>query len=60
MKWKIRQETEGDEAAIRDVVARAFDGKPYADANDAKLVDGLRDAGALVLSLVATHKGVLV
>jgi putative acetyltransferase len=60
MKWKIRQETEGDEAAITHVVARAFEGKSYGDENDAKLVEGLRDAGALVLSLVATHKGQII
>jgi putative acetyltransferase len=53
MKLKIRKESEGDEAAIKDLVARAFEGKSYANESDAKLVDGLRDAGALVLSLVA-------
>ena len=60
MKWKIRQEIEGDEAAITQVVSRAFEGKSYADESDAKLVDALRDAGALVLSLVATHKGQII
>lgn len=60
MKWKIRQETEGDDVAITQVVARAFEGKSYGDENDAKLVDALRDAGALVLSLVATHKGQII
>ena len=60
MKYKIRQETIGDEAAIKDVVARAFDGKFYADENDALLVDGLRNAGALILSLVATLKGQII
>jgi putative acetyltransferase len=60
MKWKIRQEIEGDEAAITQVVSRAFEGKSYADESDAKLVDALRDAGALILSLVATHKGQII
>jgi putative acetyltransferase len=60
MKYKIRQETIGDEAAIKDVVARAFDGKFYADENDALLVDGLRNAGVLILSLVATLKGQII
>lgn len=60
MKWTIRQETEGDEAAITSVVAQAFEGKPYADDNDAKLVDGLRAVGALILSLVATQKGQII
>jgi len=57
MKWKIRQEEPDDEAAIKDVVARAFAGKAFADENDALLVNGLRDAGALVLSLVAVSRG---
>lgn len=60
MKWTIRQEKSGDEAAIADVTRRAFEGKSYADENDAKIVGGLRDAGALVLSLVATHKGQII
>jgi len=60
MNCKIRQEIEGDEQAIAEVVARAFEGKPYADDNDAKIVGALRDAGALVLSLVATHKGQII
>ena len=60
MKWKIRQETDGDEAAIADVVARAFAGKVFADDDDPLLVGRLRDASALVLSLVATHKGQII
>ena len=60
MNCKIRQEIEGDEQAIAKVVACAFEGKPYADDNDAKIVGALRDAGALVLSLVATHKGQII
>ncbi|SMX32113.1 GNAT family N-acetyltransferase [Octadecabacter ascidiaceicola] len=55
MKYKIRQEQEGDEAAIVDVIARAFAGKSYADEGDATLVDRLREAGGLILSLVATQ-----
>ena len=55
MKYKIRQEKEGDEAAIVDVIARAFEGKSYADERDPYLVDGLREAGGLVLSLVAAQ-----
>ncbi len=53
MKYKIRQEKEGDEAAIKDVVTRAFDGKSYADDNDPLIVERLRADGSLVLSLVA-------
>ena len=53
MKWKIRQEAPGDEDAITDVVARAFAPTPFGDENDQHIVNGLREAGALVLSLVA-------
>ncbi|WP_377506345.1 GNAT family N-acetyltransferase [Octadecabacter sp. R77987] len=55
MKWKIRQEAEGDEPAIAQVTAAAFAGKPYADGNEADLPAKLRSAGALVLSLVAVQ-----
>lgn len=56
MKWQIRQEKPGDEAAIADVTRAAFDGKSYADGDEDALAGKLRDAGALVLSLVA-HEG---
>ncbi len=55
MAWKIRQEAPGDEAAIARVTAAAFDGQPYADGDEADLPGRLRDAGALVLSLVAVQ-----
>ena len=55
MKYKIRQEKEGDEAAIVDVIARAFEGKGFAEDSDRTLVDRLRESGGLVLSLVATQ-----
>ncbi|HCP81176.1 MAG TPA: N-acetyltransferase [Octadecabacter sp.] len=53
MKWKIRQEQDGDETPIADVTRAAFAGKAYADGNEDELPAKLRDAGALVLSLVA-------
>lgn len=53
MKWKIRQEKSGDEAAIADVTRAAFAGKSYADGDEDELPGKLREAGALVLSLVA-------
>jgi len=55
MKFKIRQEQDGDGPAIGDVVARAFEGKSFAEESDATLVDRLREAGGLILSLVATQ-----
>lgn len=60
MKVKIRQELLGEEAQIAEVVARAFDGKPYAEDNDALIVGKLRESGALVLSLVAEAKGQII
>jgi len=57
MKWKIRQEKEGDAGAIRDVVERAFEGKDFADPDDKLIVDRLREDGSLVLSLVAEARG---
>jgi len=56
MKWKIRQEAAGDEAAIAQVTEAAFAGKAYADGDEADLPERLRDAGALVLSLVAVER----
>ncbi|SLN59987.1 GNAT family N-acetyltransferase [Pseudooctadecabacter jejudonensis] len=57
MKYKIRQEKEGDAAAIRDVVAQAFKGKSFEDPDDPVIVERLRDDGSLVLSLVAEAGG---
>ena len=45
---RVRAETPGDVVAIRDVVTRAF-----GRAEEAALVDTLRDAGTVTLSLVA-------
>lgn len=56
MKWKIRQEAAGDEAAIAHVTKAAFAGKAYADGDEAELPGRLREAGALVLSLVAVER----
>lgn len=55
MKWTIRQEKPGDEAAIAAVTAAAFAGKAYADGDEDTLPAKLREAGALVLSLVAVQ-----
>lgn len=60
MKIRIRQEVAGDEAAIDGVIAAGFAGKPDADGTEAKIINTLREAGALVLSLVAETKGRIV
>jgi putative acetyltransferase len=60
MKWTIRQEKGGDEAAIANVTRAAFEGKSYADGTETDLAGKLRDGGALVLSLVATEGKVII
>lgn len=55
MKYTIREEAPGDETAIHRVNAAAFE----TDA-EARLVDTLRDAQALTLSLVAEVDGEIV
>lgn len=50
---QIRPERAGDEAAIRDVTAAAFRTMPYSQQTEAAIVDALRAADALTVSLVA-------
>jgi putative acetyltransferase len=52
---QIRPEVEADHAAIREVNERAF-GQP----DEAALVDALRRAGGVILSLVAERSGAIV
>lgn len=51
--YAIRPEQAGDEAVIRDLVGRAFAPMWFSDGSEPGLVDALRSAGDLVLSLVA-------
>lgn len=60
MNLQIEPEQPGDEAAIHDLTRRAFAGRPYAAGDEQELVDALRAAGALALSLVARLDGRLV
>lgn len=57
-KWMknilIRPEQIDDYSIIKDQTRRAFAPMPFADENDQEITDGLRNAGALTLSLVAT------
>lgn len=55
----LRRETPGDVDAIRDLTARAFHGHPYSDGSEPGIIDRLRDAGALTLSLVAEDGSVV-
>ncbi|MCA8962197.1 MAG: N-acetyltransferase [Planctomycetes bacterium] len=54
MTYEIREETPSDPSAIHFVTAAAFRNMPYADGDEQEVVDRLRSAGALALSLVAT------
>lgn len=56
----IRPELPEDEADIYTLTAAAFDGKPYAGGDEQDVVDRLRAAGALSLSLVALRGNRLV
>ncbi len=56
----IRPESPADVAAIHAVTLEAFKGHPYSDGTEHLIVDRLRDAGALSLSLVAEVEGEVV
>ncbi|MDJ0785998.1 MAG: N-acetyltransferase [Myxococcota bacterium] len=57
---EIRPEQAGDERPIHDLTEAAFRGMPYADGDEQEVVDRLRSAGALQLSLVAVQEGEVV
>ena len=52
---RIRNETAADRAVIHAVTEAAFRHEPHSDQREATIVDALRDAGALSISLVAEH-----
>lgn len=56
----IRNERPEDVAAIGAVTTAAFLGRPYSSQTEALIVDALRAAGALTLSLVAEADGQVV
>ena len=49
----IRPELPADEEAISAVIAEAFLRAEHSAGNEAKIVEGLREAGSLAVSLVA-------
>ena len=53
----IRPEMGADAEAIRAVTTQAFAEAPHASHSEARIVDALREAGALALSLVAEAPG---
>nr|WP_204517928.1 N-acetyltransferase [Parerythrobacter lutipelagi] len=50
---ELRLETPGDQETIYALTGAAFRDMPFSDGDEAELVDKLRDAGDLALSLVA-------
>ncbi len=52
-RFTIRRETEADISAIRNVTAKAFTGFSLRGFSEQAIVEALRDADALVLSLIA-------
>lgn len=60
MTLTIRPEEERDHRAIYDLTAIAFAPMPYADGDEQDVIDRLRDAGALTLSLVAEQDGAII
>ncbi len=57
---KIRPENPQDISAIDQITLAAFDGKPYSNQTEHLVVNGLRNAGALSVSLVAEVRGKVV
>lgn len=53
MKLLIRDERPADHAAIRQLIDAAFAGAPHSSGSEAAIVDRLRAADALTVSLVA-------
>lgn len=57
---QIRLERPKDATTIHALTDTAFKGRPFSDGAEAQVIDALRAAGALTLSLVATQDGELV
>ena len=58
---RIEPERSGDAGAISQITTAAFAPMPFSDGDEARVIDDLRQAGALTLSLVAiTAQGELV
>lgn len=60
MKPLIRRESPSDAAAIHAVTAAAFLNAPHTAHTEHFIVEALRKAGALTISLVAEHDGAIV
>lgn len=58
--YKVRAESPADEAAIARVTLEAFSGAEHANGTEQLIVDALRAAGELAVSLVAEAEGQIV
>lgn len=56
----VRTEEPNDCDAIREITRAAFEGKAYSDGTEAPIIDALRNAGELTISLVAAEKDQIV
>lgn len=56
----LRPEHPGDEAVIGAVTAAAFEGHPHSDGSEPRIIERLRAAGVMTLSLVAEKEGEVV
>lgn len=59
MPIRIRSEAPGDATAIEAVILAAFSGAPHSDGNEHHIVNALRRADALSVSLVAEAQGTI-
>jgi putative acetyltransferase len=57
---RIRPERLEDATTIHSLTDAAFKGMPFSDGAEARVIEALRGAGALTLSLVATHGGEII
>lgn len=55
----VRPEASGDEAAVRRLIETAFRNAEHKSGTEARIVDGLRSAALLSLSLVALEDGAI-
>ena len=60
MNLTIRPERHGDEDAIGDVTRKAFESHPYSHQTEHFIIEALRKASALSVSLVAEQGGIVV
>ena len=60
MSWQAREERQGEEAAIRALVERAFAGHAHSDGTEPDIVERLRQERSPTLSLVVEDGGRIV